>query len=770
MQNPQKKPDPKATPESHQPRELPEIMRLTAQAQAEEAQPPGASPRGASSGGSGIVPVIRPLIHDNYGENYWFNGCAAYAMESLGEPDYDYWFFAGLTGDNFTQIYMRDPTRYRAYAVSDVLMGPDYAKWVFDQVGYACEYVTEQELLAGKEHYLQKLMGSIDRGVPVISRPWGVFVGYEDGGKTLLYITHEMEEPERFAVSGERFIEEREFQYTDDGRTMTFDRIDLIFMGEKQRDVPLARLYLEAVQRWSALLTTRTDEYVFGAQAFRAWSNDIEGGKFDDPATLSEVGFLPQDRGDFEWWNYVNYVCLLATNGSCCFSFLEKAKELNPDMAFLDEIAALYRKMGGMWGGDKPSKGCLEKLGGGFNVTWETLQNPKKRAKIVAKIRRCADCVDEVVRILEQGVQSHGPQELPEIMRLAQRAQDAPQPKGLAENVLRGIPQMRYGDPSAVCYIGSVLRLMEALGDPIAEDELFALSGAGLCFPWQYRSCCDEISIIPEIPRRTFAALGYESEYYYEPDLYAGARTYSKAFYAEKIKRSIDNGRPVLGFGFTKLNFTCLVTGYYHGGDGLYMRAFWSPEGKPEGYDEAMYYSVDDWYDKCHGIVVVGEKTGERLAGEKAYAHLKESAAVFSAMASVTAQGQTIHMGFGAFDAMIAWLLDDSRWDDLHDCGVYLKPCGVLLLRHYRDHLGLYLEKLSEQCAGLVHPAIRPAIARMDELVKGAERSDWDLRRSVDRSITSFSEMEKRENREKVAACVARLKAIDREIFDCLIK
>jgi hypothetical protein len=40
----------------------------------------------------------------HYGENYWFNGCAKYVMECLGEKEYDYSFFAGLTGDNLRRF------------------------------------------------------------------------------------------------------------------------------------------------------------------------------------------------------------------------------------------------------------------------------------------------------------------------------------------------------------------------------------------------------------------------------------------------------------------------------------------------------------------------------------------------------------------------------------------------------------------------------------------------------------------------------------------
>lgn len=32
-----------------------------------------------------IIPVIHRLVTDEYGENYWFNGCARYVMECLGE-------------------------------------------------------------------------------------------------------------------------------------------------------------------------------------------------------------------------------------------------------------------------------------------------------------------------------------------------------------------------------------------------------------------------------------------------------------------------------------------------------------------------------------------------------------------------------------------------------------------------------------------------------------------------------------------------------------
>lgn len=120
---------------------------------------------------------------------------------------------------------------------------------------------------------------------------------------------------------------------------------------------------------------------------------------------------------------------------------------------------------------------------------------------------------------------------------MAEKAVRSRQHENLTENILNGIPYKGYGNPSAVCYIGSVMRLMDYLNDPIEADELFSLSGTALCFPWKTGLCCDEVSILPEIPRRTFAALGYESEYIYEPNIYIEP-------YSLTGKRELINGQP----------------------------------------------------------------------------------------------------------------------------------------------------------------------------------------------------------------------------------
>ena len=70
-----------------------------------------------------LLKNCRPLCDALCGEMYSFDGCMAYLMECLGEPDaFDYLFFAGVTGDVFTPLYSRDPRRFAA-CLSDACPG-----------------------------------------------------------------------------------------------------------------------------------------------------------------------------------------------------------------------------------------------------------------------------------------------------------------------------------------------------------------------------------------------------------------------------------------------------------------------------------------------------------------------------------------------------------------------------------------------------------------------------------------------------------------------
>ncbi len=330
-----------------------------------------------------LIPIIHRLIIEEYGEIYRFNGSAAYVMECLGEKEYDYLFFAGLTGDLFAQHYRQPFSGNGVNAYYQVNGDRKFFEGVFEKCGYSAAYVFSRELLKNKETYLKKLIAYIDKGIPVIftgysDHPCGVFAGYEEYGKTLIYISGDNSEPQRISC--------------DKAMGYDTDTSGWIFVGEKKEQEDIAEIYREAIFALPKLLTTDNDRYCFGAPAFYKWANDIENGYFEK--------IKPEEFDSRSM--YVNFVFTLATNGCCCPNFLQRANELNPDMTYLYDISLLYKRTADIWHND--GENDLEALGGGFNITLETLQNPERCEKIAARIRECGDIINEVLEILNKNI------------------------------------------------------------------------------------------------------------------------------------------------------------------------------------------------------------------------------------------------------------------------------------------------------------------------------------------------------------------------------
>jgi DNA-binding transcriptional MerR regulator len=340
-----------------------------------------------------ILPNLRQIVHPEYGQNYWFNGCAAYLMECLDEGDFDYWFFAGLTGDNFTQIYSKSYFRGNSsldYRLSEA-RNHALVEEVFHECGFASTFISLKQILSNREMYVQTLMAYIDKGLPVIfndygNNPhdrfsWGVLVGYADYGKTLLYMGADGIVPDSISTEDllpKGYIEEDEHCH------------GWLFIGEKQENRNLADIYRKRVLSLPKILGYENSNYCLGANAFRTWASDIENGCFDK--------VRPEE---FDNWDmYTVYVCCLATNSGGCKGFLEKTLKLNPDMVQIRDIISLYAKTGLYWNNDNGTD--LETLGGGFNITLENLQDTNKRKRIADKLRDFASCMDNVVFAIEQ--------------------------------------------------------------------------------------------------------------------------------------------------------------------------------------------------------------------------------------------------------------------------------------------------------------------------------------------------------------------------------
>ncbi len=201
-----------------------------------------------------VLDNVHILIDNNLGQDYVFDGCLAYLMECLGESNtYDYWFFSGVSGDSYTQIYQQDLDKL-TQDFSHACFDDDLLKRVFRAVGYGYSYVTGSALKGNLDTYRRQVVDSIDQGVPVIAKgfdfplpPWrgktyqnidiGCIVGYENEGETLLYISQDSVIPSPHMANDSLIL-----------RPFVLDpSYCLVFAGKKKPAPPLANVYTEAI-------------------------------------------------------------------------------------------------------------------------------------------------------------------------------------------------------------------------------------------------------------------------------------------------------------------------------------------------------------------------------------------------------------------------------------------------------------------------------------------------------------------------------------------
>lgn len=331
-----------------------------------------------------IVPKIHRFITNEYGENYWFNGCARYVMEALGEfhsePDFGYWFFAGITGDVLTQVFSYN--EYMGECLSACRYryeGGQYIRNIFTLCGYESTCISAEQLKEHKGLYLKKLIDYIDNGIPVIGvrqqwPPWCVYVGYEEAGQKLLLLTDNYTEPQAIST---------------DAAMGDFIDSDWIFIEQKTHSIDLAKVYRNAMAAIPQLFSIKNQKFCCGAEAFYAWATQIENGYFDQI-----------DIDAFQKWEmYTSNICNMATNGCCAGQFLRRAKELNPQFQFIDEVISLYEKIAHIWENDNGND--LEAIGAGFNISLDALKTPKTRKIIADRLREAGDCMNQVSQIIQ---------------------------------------------------------------------------------------------------------------------------------------------------------------------------------------------------------------------------------------------------------------------------------------------------------------------------------------------------------------------------------
>ncbi|MHB1459373.1 MAG: beta-galactosidase [Armatimonadota bacterium] len=273
-----------------------------------------------------VLDNIHNLVTYMYGQNYLFNGCMQYLMECLHEnKEYDYWFFSGVTGDSFTQLY-RPNSLKSVGSLSNDTFDRAIAKTAFDACGFNFKYVNEKELKAGRTKWTKKIVTYINKGIPVIiyeskdAGNFGIICGYENNGETLLLLKEDVTTPVK-SING--------LDYSK----------GLIFVENKKHTPPLADVYRKTVMNIPTLMSMKPKNgLVFGKQAFEAWADGL---------LVDDSYFKDKDEKAMEeirWRLHCALLCIAGTNG-CSRGFLAKTLSLCPDMKVIPKLQPVYEKM-----------------------------------------------------------------------------------------------------------------------------------------------------------------------------------------------------------------------------------------------------------------------------------------------------------------------------------------------------------------------------------------------------------------------------------------
>lgn len=335
---------------------------------------------------------IRKIRNGMEGHNYALPDCIKFIMEYKKDySEFSFWDIAALTGDTVSQVYNHNVATGCEYCVSGYLAGKEYYSYIFDVLQYDFEYADSQQIISNKDTYMKKIMHYIDNGIPVLVKSnvndiheWNadvgthcLVVGYENHGKQI-----------NLWGCGDKMIH---YGINDNSK------IDLIFIGENRRQIPLEELFLKAILKMPYWLTLpERNGMFFGPSAFRAWADDINAGRFAD------------NNLDL-WCNYGVYVCNLATNGGEPTYLFRKLAAVSPQY---HDFLPVAEKIQNLIPAETPTGGRsklwieLEELGGGLDmeIVKSTMADKEKRQKVADALYNYANRLDDVVKILNQAI------------------------------------------------------------------------------------------------------------------------------------------------------------------------------------------------------------------------------------------------------------------------------------------------------------------------------------------------------------------------------
>lgn len=314
-------------------------------------------------------------------ENYMFPSCMRSVMGALIEKsEMDFLFFAGVTGDLFSQIWAEPKWQYND-SYSQVCKDTQLPiKAAFDACGYSYEYVYKADIDRMGRECIQKIVDSIDKGLPVLT--FGIvgppvcsmICGYEENGDVLIgwsQFTDETQEdsPTDSVVAQNYFSKRNGLDHSE----------ALIFLNKKEKLPDIAESLRLSISNIPVLasLAPKGNIY-FGKTAFEKWAESI----------LCDEYFEHEDMLTGPLDTYGSCMVSVGTNMHYIQAYLNRVTEYCPDMEnMIEELKQAYQA-------ENDAFQKLVEFQGGyfFDANRKALLNKDFRVELAGHVRRVGQC------------------------------------------------------------------------------------------------------------------------------------------------------------------------------------------------------------------------------------------------------------------------------------------------------------------------------------------------------------------------------------------
>jgi AraC-like DNA-binding protein len=329
-------------------------------------------------------------LYENPAENYMFPSCMRSVAGALNEGDeMDFLFFAGITGDLFTQIW-REPKWQYNDSYSSVCKDTQLPiKAAFDACGYIYEYLNKNDITGKRHECIQKIVSSIDKGLPVLTfgivgpPVCSVICGYDENGDVLIGWSQFTDEP-REDIQTDLITSENYFSVRNG-----LDRSEaLIFLKEKGKTPDIAdsmRTSILNVPVWGRLPSS--NHLFFGEKAFEKWAESL----------LCDECFENESMLEGPLDTYGSCIVLTGTNLHYMKEYLDRAMQYCPDLKnIIEKLKLAYDKENEVF------QKVLEFQGGYFfESDRKALLNRKFRIKLAGLIKQVGQCYTEAARVID---------------------------------------------------------------------------------------------------------------------------------------------------------------------------------------------------------------------------------------------------------------------------------------------------------------------------------------------------------------------------------